>query len=224
MKNLTLIIPAKNEEISLPRVLEEIKKYKCKKIIILSKKDKKTFDAIAKFKCKKIKQKIDGYGAALIEGINNVKTKYLCIFNADGSFDPKYLNQMSKYANKNYDFIFASRYVGTGGSTDDTALTYIGNKIFTFLGNFLFKLKISDILFTYILGNTKKFKELNLINKDFRLCVEIPIKIKEKKFSYKCIPSMERNRIGGKKKVNEFVDGFLILFSMIKYFIKKNDL
>ena len=221
MKNLTLIIPAKNEEISLPRVLEEIKKYKCRKIIILSKKDKKTFDAISNFKCQIIKQKIDGYGAALIEGIHNVQTKYLCIFNADGSFDPKYLNQMLKYANKNYDFIFASRYVSTGGSTDDTALTYIGNKIFTFLGNFLFKLKISDILFTYILGNTKKFKELNLINKDFRLCVEIPIKIKEKKFSYKCIPSMERNRIGGKKKVNEFVDGFLILFSMIKYFIKK---
>ena len=32
--------------------------------------------------------------SALIEGINNVKTKYLCIFNADGSFDPKYLNKI----------------------------------------------------------------------------------------------------------------------------------
>jgi glycosyltransferase involved in cell wall biosynthesis len=221
MKNLTLIIPAKNEEISLPRVLEEIKKYKCKKIIILSKKDKKTFDSVSNFKCKIIKQKIDGYGAALIEGINNVKTKYLCIFNADGSFDPKYLNRMLNYANKNHDFVFASRYAYSGGSTDDTVLTYIGNKIFTLLGNILFKLKISDILFTYILGNAKKFKELNLISKDFRLCVEIPIKIKRKKFSYKCVASMERSRIGGKKNVNEFIDGFLILCSMIKYFIKK---
>ena len=60
MKNLTLIIPAKNEEISLPKVLEELKKYKCKKIIILSKKDKKTFNAISGFKCQIIKQKIDG--------------------------------------------------------------------------------------------------------------------------------------------------------------------
>jgi glycosyltransferase involved in cell wall biosynthesis len=221
MKNLTLIIPAKNEEISLPRVLEEIKKCKCRKIIILSKKDKKTFDAISNFKCKIIKQKINGYGAALIEGINNVKTKYLCIFNADGSFDPKYLNRMLNYANKNHDFVFASRYAYSGGSTDDTVLTYIGNKIFTLLGNILFKLKISDILFTYILGNAKKFKELNLISKDFRLCVEIPIKIKRKKFSYKCVPSMERSRIGGEKNVNEFIDGFLILCSMIKYFIKK---
>jgi hypothetical protein len=67
---------------------------------------------------------------------------------------------MINYANKDHDFVFASRYAYSGGSTDDTALTYIGNKIFTLLGNILFKLKISDILFTYILGNTKKFKEL----------------------------------------------------------------
>lgn len=221
MKSLTLVIPARNENLSLPKVLEEIKKYKCKKIIILSKKDKKTFNAISNFKCKIIKQKIDGYGAAIIEGIENVKTKYLCIFNADGSFDPKYLNKMKNYSNRNYDFIFASRYARSGGSTDDTVLTYVGNKIFTFLGNFLFKLKISDILFTYILGNTEKFKELNLNSKDFRLCVEIPIKIKRKKFSYKCIPSIERSRIGGEKNVNEFVDGFLILYSMIKYFFKR---
>ena len=39
MKSLTLVIPARNEDLSLPKVLEEIKKYKCKKIIILSKKD-----------------------------------------------------------------------------------------------------------------------------------------------------------------------------------------
>ena len=35
-----------------------------------------------------------GYGNALIHGINNVKTEYLCIFNADGSFNPKYLSEM----------------------------------------------------------------------------------------------------------------------------------
>ena len=77
------------------------------------------------------------------------------------------------------------------------------------------------MLFRSILGDTKKFKELNLINKDFGLCVEIPIKIKERKFSYKSIPSIERPRIAGKKNVNEFIDGFLILSLMIKYFIKK---
>ena len=39
MKNLTLIIPAKNEEDSLPQVLEEIKNYECNKIVILEESD-----------------------------------------------------------------------------------------------------------------------------------------------------------------------------------------
>ena len=33
-------------------------------------------------------QKGKGYGNALIEGINLINTEYLCIFNADGSFNP----------------------------------------------------------------------------------------------------------------------------------------
>ena len=46
MHNLTLVIPAKNEEYSLPLVLEEIKNFKFKKIIILPKNDRKTINSI----------------------------------------------------------------------------------------------------------------------------------------------------------------------------------
>ena len=225
MKNLTLVIPAKNEEYSLPKVLNEIKYFKCKKIVVLGKSDFKTIKTLNNFDCRIIKQENSGYGNAIIEGINKTKTKYVCIFNADGSFHPKYLNLMLKKVLLGYNFVFASRYLKQGGSEDDTLLTLIGNQIFTFLGKLLFKLELSDILFTFILGETKKFKDLKLKSKDFRLCVEIPFRIVKKKYSYVTIPSFERSRLGGKKKVNEFKDGFLILFAMLKFFInfkKKN--
>lgn len=219
MKNLTLVIPAKNEEYSLPKVLNEIKFFKCKKIIVLGKSDLKTIKSLNNFDCKIIKQENSGYGNAIIEGINKTKTKYVCIFNADGSFDPKYLSSMLKKSIQGINFIFASRYLKQAGSDDDTFLTLIGNKIFTFIGRFFFKLKLSDILFTFILGETQKFRNLKLKSKDFRLCVEIPIKIVKKKFTYTEFPSFERSRLGGKKKVNEFKDGFLILFAMLKFFL-----
>jgi glycosyltransferase involved in cell wall biosynthesis len=222
MKNLTLVIPAKNEEYSLPKVLNEIKYFKCKKIVVLGKSDFKTIKVLNNFDCKIIKQKNSGYGNAIIEGINKTKTKYVCIFNADGSFHPKYLNLMLKKVLLGFNFVFASRYLKQGGSEDDTLLTLIGNKIFTFLGKLLFKLELSDILFTFILGETKKFRDLKLKSKDFGLCVEIPVKIVKKKYSYVTIPSFERSRLGGKKKVNEFKDGFLILFAMINFFINLN--
>ena len=45
-------------------------------------------------------------------------------------------------------------------------LTLIGNYFFTYLSNILFKLNISDVLFTYVMGKTKAFKELRLVNND----------------------------------------------------------
>ena len=48
MRDLTLIIPAKNEVESLPVFLKEIKNYKCKKFIVLQKEDLETKQAIKK--------------------------------------------------------------------------------------------------------------------------------------------------------------------------------
>ena len=219
MKKLTLVIPAKNEEYSLPKVLEEIKYINCEKFVVVSKSDAKTVNSIKNYKCRIIKQKYNGYGNALIEGINNVTTDYLCIFNADGSFDPKYLKIMLDKASLNKSFIFASRYMNGGGSSDDSLLTFTGNKIFTFIGKLFFNLKISDILYTYVMGETGKFKKLKLNKADFRICVEIPIKIKINNYKYQSIGSFERKRLGGIKKVNEFIDGFLILLELAKNYL-----
>ena len=218
MEKLTLIIPAKNEAESLPEVLLELKNYSFKIIIILEETDKDTLAAIKNFECQIVYQTGKGYGNALIEGIKNVETDYLCIFNADGSFDPKYLKQMLKVSENNTDFVFASRYMEGAGSDDDTFLTKIGNYFFSIFGKIFFSLKISDILFTFLLGKTQSFKKLNLQSNDFCLCVEMPIKAKKLNMTMKDIPSFERSRIAGKKKVNEFRDGFKILIFMIKSF------
>ena len=220
MKNLTLIIPAKAEADSLPNVLEEIKNFDCSVIVVLESSDTDTIKAIKNFNIKIVYQSGKGYGNAIIEGINNVKTDYLCVFNADGSFDPKYLQQMMDTCKNNLDFVFASRYMTDGGSDDDTIITKLGNFIFTKIGNIFFSIKISDILYTFLLGKTVSFKKLNLKSKDFSLCVEMPIKAKRLGMNFTDSPSYERKRIAGIKKVSEFKDGLKILFYMIKSFFK----
>ena len=221
MLDLTLIIPAKKEVESLPIFLKEIENYNCKKIIVLQKEDFETKIAIEKIEnIKVIEQVKNGYGNALIEGINSVETKYCCIINADGSMNPKYLDEMRKLC-ENKDLIFGSRYQKPGGgSDDDDLITVVGNYFFTLIGNLFFSLKISDILYTYILGKTLSFKNLKLKNFDFRICVEIPIKAKLQNMDYSCLPSHERERIGGKKKVNPIKDGLLILSEIVKYFLR----
>ena len=222
MKNLTLIIPTKKEVESLPIFLKEIENFTCEKLIVLQEEDIETKNAISNLNNIKILvQKKNGYGNALIEGINDVKTKYCCIINADGSMDPKYLDEMlNKCQNK--DLVFGSRYQKPGGgSDDDDIITLVGNYFFTFVGNLLYDLKITDILYTYILAKTSSLKKLQLEKGDFRICVELPIKAKFSKLEYVCLPSHERERIGGKKKVNAIKDGILILLEIVKYFFKK---
>ncbi|WP_415320604.1 glycosyltransferase family 2 protein [Candidatus Pelagibacter sp. Uisw_092] len=217
MKNLTLIIPAKNEHESLPLVLEELKKYDLKTKVVLSSEDQLTINAIQKFDIEIIYQKNKGYGDALIDGINSLDDGFFCIFNADGSFDPKELKQMyDKIIEKNYDFLFASRYEDKSGSEDDTFLTWLGNKIFTLLGKIIFSLNITDILYTFVIGKVSHYKKLNIRSLDFGFCVELPIMAKKNKMMLTTSPSYERKRIAGIKKVSEFRDGSLILLKMIK--------
>jgi len=219
MKELTLVIPAKDESGCLPKVLDELKNFDCKKIIIIPETDLITRNSIKNFDCKIITQKVGGFGKALILGIEEVETNFLCIFNADGSFDPQYLKNMYNELLNNCDFVFNSRYENSGGSDDDTFLTLVGNRIFTFICNLLFRLNISDVLFTYVMGKTLAFKSLDLKRKDFRFCIELPVLAKFKKYKFISKPSYERSRLSGRKKVNELKDGFLILLCIFKMFI-----
>ena len=222
MKYISLIIPAKNEKESLEKTIREILNYKfINEIIIVVDSYKDNSIKIAKkFNTKVIIQKKNGFGSAIIEGFNHSKNKYACIFNADYSFNPKYLKEMIEATNK-YQFIFGSRYIKNASSDDDTIITFIGNKIFTFLSKLLLKIKLSDILFTYVLCNVNNFKKLRLKNNDFRLCVELPLEVHRNNYRYTEIRIRERKRFSGKKKVNELKDGFLILLEILySYFTK----
>ena len=223
MKNLTLIIPTKNEKESLPQVIDEIKNLDCKKKVILTPDDIDTVNAIKNLNVDIIYQDHRGYGDALITGINNLDTDYFCIFNADGSFNPSELPGMLELIkNSNLDFVFGSRYQNNSGSDDDTIVTFIGNKIFTLMGKVLFKLPITDILYTFVVGKVDKAKKLKLNQKDFRFCTELPIKAQRSMMPMASSSSYERKRIDGKKKVNAFRDGFFILKHLIYLFFNKD--
>ena len=219
MKDITLIIPAKNEMESLPTVLSELSKFNYNIKVILEKNDLKTIESIKDKKCEIIFQKGNGYGNAINNGIEATDTDFFCIFNADGSFIPDEIESMfSQLTQQNADFVFASRYEKNSKSEDDTIVTLVGNFLFSKLGNIFFKLTITDILYTFVLGKTSSIKKLNLKQNDFRLCVELPIKAKYSNMKIISSPAHERVRIGGKKKVNAIKDGFLILSAMVKYY------
>jgi glycosyltransferase involved in cell wall biosynthesis len=222
MKNITLVIPAKNEKESLPQVLDELKEFNYNIMVVLHSTDIETIKAIKDYNVQITYQTKFGYGDALITGIKKTKTEFFCIFNADGSFKPIEIETMfQKIYEKNSDIIFGSRYSKNGKSDDDTFITLVGNYIFSNLGKLFFNLNINDILYTFVLGKTKKVNDLDIESNDFCFCIELPIKAKKKGMNILEIGCHERARIGGKKKVNAFKDGFLILIKMINLFFSR---
>ena len=223
MKDITIIIPARNEDVSLKKLLKKFRFYKrfYKEIIVIDgNSNDKTVMVAKNNNCKIIHQKGLGYGDAIIKGVKFVKTKYFIIFDADGSKDPVYLETFyNKIKLKRTNVIFAERYGPRAGSYDDTLLTFIGNRIFTNLGKIFFNLKLNDILHTFFLCEVKKFKKIKFKFKDFAFCIEFPIKAKRYNFTSSYIPTIEKKRYDGVPKVRSFVDGIKILNGMIKLFI-----
>ena len=108
--------------------LERTTEFKLQKNDSFTKEDYETKKSLKDFTDIKIHEQINnGYGNALIEGINNCETEYCCIINADGSMDPKYLKDMMELCKGN-DLIYGSRYQKPGGgSEDDDIITLVGN-------------------------------------------------------------------------------------------------
>ncbi|WP_440934852.1 glycosyltransferase family 2 protein [Candidatus Pelagibacter sp.] len=224
LNDVEILIPTFNEEKNLPITINSLKKAGLENLTILDAlSDDETVKVAKENNCKVL---IDptrrlGFGYSLINGIKNSKSKYLCIFDADGSFDPNTISQMKNLLEaKNLDFVFGSRYLNGNKSDDDTLLTRFGNFLFTKLISLLFNFNTTDALFLYLFGKRECFINLNLEEKDFKICTEALIKART---NYKCdeIYSHENKRIFGTTKVNRFKDGYLMLSNVFNLWLKK---
>ena len=83
MKNLTLVIPAKKEKESLPKVINELKNYDLKILVVLEKNNLEIINSISNFNCQLVFQKKKGYGDEKGKGCNLVYNKLFCIINDD---------------------------------------------------------------------------------------------------------------------------------------------
>jgi len=224
LKEIEILIPTFNEEKNLQITIDTLRKLGLNNLTILDAlSDDNTVEIAKKNNCKVL---IDpsrrlGFGYSVISGINNSSSKYLCIFDADGSFDPNTILLMKDIlVRKKLDFIFGSRYLDGNTSDDDTLITKFGNFFFTKLISLLFNFKTSDALFLYLFGKRECFINLNLQEKDFKICTEALIKART---GYKCgeIYSHEKKRMFGTTKVDRVKDGYLILRNIFSLWLKK---
>ena len=220
---IEILIPTFNEAGNIEKVISDLIAEGFNNITILDANSKDDTASIAKnLGCRVILDKKDmkGFGASVINALNNLNFDYFVIFDGDNSFNPNAIQKMMNEMMAGADFVFGSRYLNGNTSDDDTLITKFGNFFFTNLVRVLFSMNTSDVMFLYVLGKKENIKKLNLKRKDFTICTEFLVK-SYRNFKCKEILSKVRKRLYGSSKVNKFLDGLKVLINILSLYFQK---
>jgi glycosyltransferase involved in cell wall biosynthesis len=219
--NTTLIIPTKNEEGAIGKVLKEIPKKLVQQIIVVDghSKDETIKEIKANLRKGKdllLTQESKGYGGAFLEGFKHAKGDTIIMMDADGSHNPTDIPFLIKKIEEGYEYVMASRYMPGSKSYDDTFIRWLGNKVFTLLTNIVHGTHVTDSLYLYTAITKKGLKKIDLNSSGFEFCTEILVKAHNSGLRFAEIPAIERKRYHGNSKVSALLDGLKILKMIFK--------
>jgi dolichol-phosphate mannosyltransferase len=166
----------------------------------------------------------NGFGRAIIHGLNQMQGDAAVIMMADESDDCRDVVRYWRLLNEGYDCVFGSRFVVGGGVIDYPRLKLCINRLANFFVKLLFRIKLND--------TTNAFKAYRrsvidgcrpLISPHFNLTVELPLKAIVRGYSWTVIPITWRNRRTGvpKLKIKEMGSRYLFICLYVwleKYF------
>lgn len=169
MSNLTIIVPAYNEEESLPALLDELQEYCIQnefKLIIVddgsSDNTKQIIDNIHKSDwLTVIHHKINrGYGSAIKTAIKQVKTDYLITIDADGQHDLDDVSNLFDYLK----LTDADMVIGKRSTYHDTNYRRVGKFLIRSIAKMLMPVPVTD------LNSGMKVYRADLAKNYIRLC------------------------------------------------------
>lgn len=157
-----------------------------------------------------------GYGAAMRAGVEAAKGEVVIEFPPDGNSLPSKIPELLAEMEKGYDLVIVSRYKSGAKSYDDDFMTALGNRMFTFLTNLLFKAAYTDVLVGFRAHRKEAFNQLGLDAEGLSWPAQSAIRFAHHEFRVGEIPGDEPNRIGGQRKMRIFKTGFEILFLIFR--------
>ena len=233
MKNVSVIIPARNEEKTIGRVLDslletekKIINYIFENIVV----DDNSFDntgRVAKEReCLLLKNRAKpGKGNALKAGFDVAGGDYIFMMDADYSHRPEDMHYFLQQLENGAGLVIGSRILG--GSEEYTRLRAFGNIFLTWVFGFLMGRYLSDALNGYKAFDRKLITEFKYFSNDFEIEIELISNALRLGFPVVEVASHERGRIGGVAKSKICKNGlkffFRIIIEKFKIKLKKNE-
>jgi len=206
---IVVIIPAYNEEESLPKVLSDIPDFVDEIIVANNGSNDNTVEVAQKAGATAVNESERGYGAACLKAIQSIKENNFSIavfIDGDYSDFPEEMNQVVLPIIKDdFDLVIGSRMIGKREKGAMLPQAIFGNWLASFLIKLFWNYKFTD------LGPFRAIKyssllKLNMKDRNFGWTVEMQIKAAKQKLKTTEVPVSYRKRIG-KSKVTGTIKG-----------------
>jgi len=193
---LSVIIPAFNEENTIRETIEKVQKIPIDKEIIIIDDGSTNGTLLRVISFAKNK----GKGEAIKEGFKNAKGDYAIIQDADLEYNPEeYLKLLQPILDGKVDVVFGSRLLRNNPKGDWFA--WLGRISLSWITNFLYGSKLTDIYTCYKLFPRAFIQSLNLVSTGFEIEAELTAKtlLAGKRIMEVPISYNPRTRADGKK-------------------------
>jgi len=223
---IDVIIPAYNEEKSIPKVIAEIPDFVRHIVVANNNSNDKTGEVAEAAGAKVVFELQKGYGKACLTAMDWIKKQEIqpdIVVFLDGDYSD-YPEEMSDLVqpilDEKADMVIGSRALGHRESGSMTLPQVFGNWLATIMMKYMQGAKFSDLgPFRAIVW--KKLLDLNMVDQNFGWTIEMQIKAHKAGLRYTEVPVNYRKRIGV-SKVSGTVKGVIgagykIIFTIFKY-------
>lgn len=227
---LSIIIPAYNEEKTIKRLIEKVKRVdfpiKTEIIVVNDNSSDNTLSILKKIKgIKIISHKINkGKGAGLQTGIKASTGDIIIIQDADFEYEPQEIPSLLKpILGGKTQVVYGSRFLMKNNNQWAIPTHYLGNRTISFILSKLYWKKLTDIETCYkVFTREVKDKIMPLTMNDFGIEVEITSKILQNKFKIIELPISYKPRTWKEGKKIDWRDGVKAIGYILKFkFFKK---
>jgi len=225
---LSIVLPCRNEELALPKCLNQIKQiiktHKINAEIIVSDSSTDKSPQIArKHKVRLVKHDLPGYGNAYLQGFKQAKGKYIFMADADCSYDFSYIPVFLKYLKQGFDFVLGNRFSGKmNAGSMSWSHKYIGNPILSWILRLFFHTTVRDSHCGMRAITRGALNKLNLQTTGMEFASEMIVKALKNHLKIKEVPITYNIRVG-KSKLRGLSDAwrhtrFMLLYSPLFLF------
>lgn len=215
--HVSVVIPAKNEALNLPWVLERLPDV-VDEVIVVDGISTDGTAAVARRCCPDVRiiDSPPGKGAAVRAGFAAATGDIVVMLDADGSMDPIEIVDFVAAIEAGADLAKGSRQLDGGGSADFTRFRAAGNRALLLATNLLFGTRFSELCYGYMALRHSAIQSLPLVSDGFEIETEIVARAARHGLTISEVPSFEYPRRAGLSNLNAIRDGLRIVRTLMQ--------